>query len=71
MTDGKVVVRLRGVVDKIRDVIADVDLKTTADEACDNIKCADGAEADGSFIVIKADKEVDRCRFPFFVFVRV
>ena len=41
------------------------DLKTTADEAYDDGKHADGAEADESFIVIKADKEVDRCRFPF------
>ena len=40
-------------------------LKTTADEAYDDGEHADGAEADGSFIVIKADKEVDRCRFPF------
>jgi hypothetical protein len=62
VTDGKVVVWLRliGVADKISDVIADVNLNTTADEAC-----ADGAEADGSFIVIKMDNDVDRCRFPF------
>jgi hypothetical protein len=32
------------------------DLKTTADEACDDRKHADGEEA---------DKEVDRCCFPF------
>jgi hypothetical protein len=41
------------------------DLKTTADEACDDGKHADGEEADENFIVIKADKEVDRCYFPF------
>jgi hypothetical protein len=31
------------------------DLKTTADEACDDLKHADGEEADENFIVIKAD----------------
>jgi len=41
------------------------DLKTTADEAYDDGKHVDGAEVDESFIVIKAGKEVDRCRFPF------
>jgi len=41
------------------------DLKTTADEAYDDKKNAEGAEAYENFIVIKADKEVDRCRFPF------
>ena len=40
-------------------------LKTAVDEAYDDGEHADGAEADGSFIVIKTDKEVDRCRFPF------
>jgi hypothetical protein len=69
VTDGKIVVwiRLRGVADKIRDVIADADegrLKTTADEACDDGKHADGEETDENFIVIMADKEVDRCCFP-------
>jgi hypothetical protein len=47
------------------------DLKTSADEAYDDKKYADGMEAVESFIVIKADKEVDRCRFPFSIFVRV
>jgi hypothetical protein len=37
------------------------DMKTTADEACDDGKHADGEEIDENFIVIKADKEVDRC----------
>jgi hypothetical protein len=37
------------------------DLKTTVDEACDDGKHADGEEVDKNFIVIKADKEVDRC----------
>jgi hypothetical protein len=41
------------------------DLKTTADEACDDGKHADGEETDENFIVIKADKEVDMCYFPF------
>jgi hypothetical protein len=41
------------------------DLKTTAEEACDDGKHADGEEADENFIVIKADKEVDMCYFPF------
>jgi hypothetical protein len=41
------------------------DLKTTADEACDDEKHADGEEANENFIVIMADKEVDRCCFPF------
>jgi hypothetical protein len=36
------------------------DLKTTADEACDDGKHADG-EIDENFIVIEADWEVDRC----------
>jgi hypothetical protein len=37
------------------------DLKTTADEACDDEKHADGEEIDENFIVIEADREVDRC----------
>jgi hypothetical protein len=37
------------------------DLKTTADEACDNKKHVDGEEVDENFIVIEADREVDRC----------
>jgi hypothetical protein len=37
------------------------DLKTTADEACDDRKHADGEEVDENFIVIEADREVDRC----------
>jgi hypothetical protein len=37
------------------------DLKTTADEACDDGKHADGEEVDENFILIKADKEVDMC----------
>jgi hypothetical protein len=41
------------------------DLKTTANEACDDRKHTDGEETDENFIVIKADKEVDRCCFPF------
>jgi len=41
------------------------DLKNTTNEAYDNGKHADGAEADESFIVIKVGKEVDRCHFPF------
>jgi len=41
------------------------DLETTVNEAYDDGKHANGAEADESFIVIKADKEVDRCRIPF------
>jgi hypothetical protein len=39
--------------------------KTTVDEACDDGKHADGEETDENFIVIKADKEVDRCCFSF------
>jgi hypothetical protein len=37
------------------------DLKTTADEACDDGKHVDGEEIDEYFIVIEADREVDRC----------
>jgi hypothetical protein len=37
------------------------DLRTAADEACDDGKHADGEEVDGNFIIIKADREVDRC----------
>jgi hypothetical protein len=37
------------------------DLGTAADEACDDGKHANGEEVDGNFIVIKADREVDRC----------
>jgi hypothetical protein len=37
------------------------DLKTTVDEACDDGKHADREEVDENFIVIKAEKEVDRC----------
>jgi hypothetical protein len=37
------------------------DLKTIADEACDDGKHADGEEIDKNFIVIEADREVDRC----------
>jgi len=40
-------------------------LKTTADETYDDEKRADGAEADESFIIIKVDREIDRCHFPF------
>jgi hypothetical protein len=47
------------------------DLKTTTDEAYDDGKHADGEEADENFIVIKADKEVDRCCFPFLYLLRV
>jgi hypothetical protein len=36
-------------------------LKTAADETCDDGKHADGEEVDRNFIVIKADREVDRC----------
>jgi hypothetical protein len=36
-------------------------LKTAADEACDDRKHADGEEVDENFIVIEADREVDRC----------
>jgi hypothetical protein len=36
-------------------------LKTTADEACDDGNHADGEEVDKNFIVIEADREVDRC----------
>jgi hypothetical protein len=41
------------------------DLKTTADEACNDGKHADREEIDGNLIVIKAYKEVNRCYFPF------
>jgi hypothetical protein len=41
------------------------DLKTTADEGCDDRKHADGEETDENFIVIKAYKEVNRFYFPF------
>jgi hypothetical protein len=41
------------------------DLKTTADEACDDGKHADGEKTDGNFIVIKEYKEIDRCSFHF------
>jgi hypothetical protein len=37
------------------------DPKIAADEACDDGKHADGEEVDENFIVIKADREVDRC----------
>jgi hypothetical protein len=37
------------------------DLKTIANETCDDGKHADGEEVDENFIVIKADKEIDRC----------
>jgi hypothetical protein len=42
-------------------VLMKEDLKTTADETCDDGKHADGEEVDENFIVIKADKEIDRC----------
>jgi hypothetical protein len=47
------------------------DLKTTVDEAYDDGKHADGEEADENFIIIKTDKEVDRCCFPFLYLLRV
>jgi hypothetical protein len=47
------------------------DMKTAADEAWNNREHADGAGADGDFIVIEADTRVDRCYFLFFIFVRV
>jgi hypothetical protein len=37
------------------------DLKTAADGVCDNKKHADGEEVDENFIVIKADRGIDRC----------
>jgi hypothetical protein len=37
------------------------DLKTAADGACDNRKHADGEEVDENFIVIEADREINRC----------
>jgi hypothetical protein len=37
------------------------DLKTTADEACDDGKHADGEQVDENIIVIVVDREVDRC----------
>jgi hypothetical protein len=37
------------------------DLKTTADKSCDDGKHADGEEIKKNFIVIEADREVDRC----------
>jgi len=40
-------------------------LKTTVDEAYDDGKRANGAEANESFIVIKVEREEDRCHFPF------
>ena len=46
------------------------DVKTTADEAYDDRKHADGG-ADEGFILIKPDMKVDRCCFPFSIFVRV
>jgi hypothetical protein len=45
--------------------------KTTAGEAYDNRKYADGAGADEDFIVIEADTKADRCYFLFSIFVRV
>jgi hypothetical protein len=36
------------------------DLKTSANEAYDNRKHAGGEEVDENFIVIEADREVDR-----------
>jgi hypothetical protein len=36
-------------------------LKTATDETCDDRKHADGEEVDGNFIIIKVDREVDRC----------
>jgi hypothetical protein len=36
-------------------------LKTTANEACDDGKHADGEQVDENIIVIEADREVDRC----------
>jgi hypothetical protein len=37
------------------------DLKTAANGACDNRKRADGEEIDENFIVIEANREIDRC----------
>jgi hypothetical protein len=37
------------------------DLRTAADEACDDGKHTDREEVDENFIVIKVDREVDRC----------
>jgi len=47
------------------------DVKTTADEAYDDRKHADGAGADEGFIVIEVGTKVDRCCFPFSIFVRL
>ena len=45
--------------------------KTTAGEAYDDRKYADGARADEDFIMIEADTKVDRCYFLFSIFIRV
>jgi len=47
------------------------DTKTTAGEAYDDRKHADGAGANEDFIVVKADTKVDRCCFLFSIFVKV
>jgi hypothetical protein len=47
------------------------DIKTAADEAWNNGEHADEAGANGDFIMIEADTRVDRCYFPFSIFVRI
>jgi chaperone required for assembly of F1-ATPase len=37
------------------------DVKTATDGACDNRKHADGEEVHEDFIIIEADREIDRC----------
>jgi hypothetical protein len=64
VTDGKVDLDLEALLIRLEmllPMLMKEDLKTTADEACDNRKHADGEEVDENFIVIEADKEVDRC----------
>jgi hypothetical protein len=41
------------------------DMKTIVGEVYDDRKHADGAGSDEDFIVIKPDRKVDRCCFPF------
>jgi hypothetical protein len=64
VTDGKVDLDLEALLIRLEMLLPmpmKEDLKTTADEACDNRKHADGEEVDENFIVIEADREVDRC----------
>jgi hypothetical protein len=64
VTDGKVDLDLEALLIRLEMLLPmsmKEDLKTAADGVYDNRKHADGEEVNENFIVIEADREIDRC----------